>query len=281
MMRHGLISLLFVTAACAPDPQSWHGFPLPPETTMLKEVDAPYSSATNMLLGLEGSAGFDEIAEFYQSRLPEGWERCPSSDVEWPAAREYLPARYVSWWSSGSRVLFWARTAESWTDDVVEAYGVTRVVVIGHDADPRSWELSYRGFCAPRNVELFSPMAVVSSRQRCASASRESEFDSQAWRSADELQRGQMVDDLICRGLLLGLDQEETIELLGPPDAQDNSTFSYRVHISTYPPLPPMADGILECPETEAALRFDFTLKIPSEAHAPFGIDYGCWADGT
>lgn len=280
-MIRGLILLLFVIVACTPNAQSWHGFPLPPDTNLFKEIDLPFDTMQILFLAMEGPGEFDKIVAFYQSRLTEGWERCPSSDVEWPAGREYLPARSVSWSNSGSRARFWVSTAEKWADDEVEELGVNRFVVIGHDADPRSWELWYRGFCAPHDVELFSPIAVGGSRGRCASASRGSRFDSHSWRTANELKRGEMTNDLICRGLLLGLDQEETIELLGPPDAQDNGAFSYRVQISTYPPLPPMADGILQCPETEAALRFDFTLKIPSEAHAPFGIDWGCWANGT
>ncbi len=50
-------------------------------------------------------------------------------------------------------------------------------------------------------------------------------FDADIWRAGDRRVRGAMVQDLEARKLLLGMNKDRVIDLLGSPDASD--TFGY------------------------------------------------------
>lgn len=57
------------------------------------------------------------------------------------------------------------------------------------------------------------------------------EFNAAAWRDASRTDglRQRMVDDLLARELLLGLDSQEAEELLGPPDYREDPEFGDQV----------------------------------------------------
>jgi hypothetical protein len=281
MTRKAIVLIVLISAACATDPQCWRGFPLPPDVTVVKEHEEFLGSASILHIAFDKPLLFEEIVAFYEAQLPPSWSRCPSGYFRWPPGRITSPAERAMWVNSEERQFLWAQTAERLNRDEVDNHDVEKLIVLGHDSDATSWELVNRGLCAPRNTELYSTMAIVHSKGRCRSSSKGPTFDPQAWRSADEVTRGPLIDDLICRGLLLGIEQQEVIDLLGPPDTRDNGAFSYRAHLTVDPPFPPPPNGTLECPETEGELRFDFTVEIPSDADATFWLAYECWEDGT
>ena len=89
-----------------------------------------------------------------------------------------------------------------------------------------------------------------------------------------------MAADLMCRGLLLGLNEREVIELLGPPDYTVGHTFGYRVvnpdGFGHEPPLP--SASLYE--EGRYVLEFKFEGFDRLRHLLPFELDRECGAVG-
>jgi hypothetical protein len=86
-----------------------------------------------------------------------------------------------------------------------------------------------------------------------------------------------MVADLMCRGLLLGLNEDEVLQLLGPPDYDSDGTFGYRfdhpeeLYGAKVPPPPGY-----RCDGTSSVLEFEFRGFDNTRRFLPFTLDPIC-----
>lgn len=62
-----------------------------------------------------------------------------------------------------------------------------------------------------------------------ANCSRETEFDSERWKSGNKKVRGEMVLDLIHKPILQGKAKSQIADMLGKPDQNENSSWAYFV----------------------------------------------------
>ena len=154
--------------------------------------------------------------------------------------------------------------------------------IAGPNARPgEHWDLLYRALCESRDRRLFTPLSIGDSMANCSRSARIEAFDAERWRATGAEQRGEMVADLFCEGILLGLNESEVEQLLGRPDERDGPKIRYRVKMnvdwieSRY--VPPRRDNCRN--EGWYELTFDFSIEAPEEQGEVFGMLEMCGVD--
>ena len=284
MGRRALVLLAAGVLSCSHEPAYWKGISLPQYASVLAEGSSP-EEGDFIHLRIHAKGRVKEVHRYFEQTLDAQWEPCFLAHVDptWEDDHYHRAGRYSMWVNrSEGRLL---RVASVWTTGPDQPLGPDEPdLAINHLAsDSRFWDLAYRIICDQHDPELFSPFAAGNaSKHYCRDDPEAIPFDAGRWVTADPAQRGRMTPDLLCRGLLLGLDKEQVVILLGPPDLDKGPEFSYRISKpdnfgSRY--LPPPRGGIV-CREGEYDLRFDFTTYVPDGGPMPFEVAMVCLRPG-
>jgi len=271
-MRVSLVAglLLTVIASCSSPPPTWHDLPLPPDTSTIEEGnDRVFGWGPTLELDTVGVRSPDQIHEFYEETLEEQWELCPFSGSDWKTLPSAVPGSRTQFWSNVEQRRHFSVTTHKPSSD--DSYAI---IFLALYEGSETWDLVHRGYCESVSRHLFHPLAVIKERLYCFDDSTTT-FESDAWKNTAPGERGQMLSDLLCRGLLLGLSMEQVLSLLGQPDVQSGPRFVYHLRkLGGY--------GRYKIPDTEDCkqewfdLVFDYACDTLEECHLPYSVNPRC-----
>lgn len=256
-------------------PSEWYGIPLPPHATVVHEDEQPiFGWGPELELAVDDPESLNLVHFFYQERLRGSWQLCPFAGSEW----KNLPSLEVGpdW-----RIQVWFDAERQQHVSVVtvgegEHTRGPAILLTFYDK-PSTWPLVHRGLCQSSAQNLFHPLALQQARRHCYDDSGMI-FEPDIWKASGPDDRGQMLSDLICRGMLLGLSREQTLALLGTPDGDSESGVSFRVRkpggFGKY-----KAPVATNCTQGWFDLRFHFPCDVADDCRVPYTIDEICEPD--
>ena len=251
-LRPLLLATMVAVAGCTFASGTWRGVPNPPFADVVKELEPHevvstigYAVRSHQIYFAVPENSLDEVHRFYASVLDETWAVCPSTDKAWVNPTEGYSARTSRWANVSGQAVLAVSTVRREDGGGVQQELWNAVAIV---YDPLVFGLVHRAYCDPPGGVTPSVQTVALSSRLCSDDLRVEQFRPGSWKKADLDSRGLMFADLICGGLLLGLDNSSLLSLLGPPDESAYDRLFYRFrHVGKFgaywmPPAPPGRD---------------------------------------